>query len=118
MLAARYHALRDRTVRAVDRVLAEPVKIVKAGNPPFEIEAVLRTRDQAGADRSARSQAFQSTMVGVAAHLHVDGATYPGFSLSKGDRVQAIARRGAPWFEVLNTDPRQTARIIVNLTEG
>src|SRR5690242_10158402 len=109
MQSARFHALRDRTLAAVDQVFAEPVRLsflkdgdVDQDRPMVEIEAVLRvgggkeTMVSGGRDRDWRTKIQAGR-----AELHIDRAKYPEIVARQGDKVKALSRPGEPWFEVL-----------------
>lgn len=125
MLSARFHALRDRTLAAVDQTLAEPVRLsflkdgaVDPARAAVEIEALLRvgggkeTSVSGGRDRD-----WRTNIVAQKAELHVDRAKYPDITCRPGDRVKALARPGQPWFEVLAVEDRGSSRYVLQLGE-
>ena len=126
MLAARFHALRDRTVAATDKTFAEPVRLsfLKGGavdpdRPALDIEAVLRVgggkeTNVSGGD----AQAWRTRIQAQRGELHIDRTTYPDLKVIKGDKVRALARPGQPWFEVLTVDDRLSTRLVVQLGEA
>ncbi|WP_338606863.1 hypothetical protein V6617_10130 [Pelagibacterium nitratireducens] len=118
-MSARYHALRDRTVAAVDRVFAEPVRIIwKDGRAPVDIEAVLRTAAQVAQSMAGgRGQAWNVEITGASALLYVDRARYPDILPARGDEIKVPAR-GDAYFEVMRTDTRNRTRLICHLSES
>lgn len=126
MLAARFHALRDRTLGAVDQAFAEPVRLsffkggaLDASRPAVDIEGCLRvgggkeTMVSGGRDRDWRSR-----ITAQRAELHIDRAKYPSLVTRQGDKVRALARPGQPWFEVLAVDDRGSSRLVLQLGEA
>jgi hypothetical protein len=128
MVPARFHELRDRTLAAVDRALAEPVRLspMKDGDsdadrPQHVFEAVLRTgdgqvSDAAGAAGST-SQERKLRFAASPGQLHIDRATYQGPAIMEGDKVRALARAGEPLWEVFAVDDRSHARLVLHLGE-
>lgn len=126
MLAARFHALRDRTIAQVDRVLAEPVRlspmrdgVADTSRQQIVIEAVLRAG--AGKDMSVsggRDRDWRSEYNAQAATLSIDRAAYPDLVVRDGDKVRALARPGEPVFVVASVDSRAAHRMVVNLGEA
>jgi hypothetical protein len=126
MLPARFHALRDRTLAAVDQVLAEPVRlsflkdgVVDADRPIIEIEAVLR----AGGGKETmvsgnRDKDWRSKIEAQRAELHIDRTKYSSIVVRSGDKVKALSRPGEPWFEVLATEDRGMGRLVLQLGEA
>lgn len=126
MLSARYHRLRDRTISAVDRSFAEPVRLsfLKNGVPDpartnVEIEAVLRvgggkTTSVAG----AASSSWRTRISAQKAELHIDRTKYPNLVVRPQDKVRALARQGQPWFEVSAIDDRGSSRLVLQLGEA
>ncbi|TPK15173.1 hypothetical protein FJ872_19435 [Mesorhizobium sp. B2-5-9] len=122
---ARFHALRDRALAAVDQTFAEPVRLsfMKGGSldPDREqvvIEAVLRTSDGKSATvDGGQAQAWRSRQVAQKAELHISRTFYVGPMPAKGDAVRAISRPGEPAFEVLNVDDRGHTRLVLELGE-
>jgi len=121
----RLQGIRDRTLAAVDAVFAEPVRLsfLKAGDvdpsrPAVNIEALLRvgggseTQLSGGYGKSWRTQ-----LAAGKAELHINRAIYSGPAPRSGDRVQARARPGEPWFEVLRVDDRGETRLVLELGE-
>jgi len=120
---ARFHSLRDKTVRAVDTAFAELVRIAfkKDGkNDPdrtdIELEAPLRTTSKVSP--LGRASEWEGSVAASPATLHIDAATYDGPVIRKKDKVRALSRRGQPWFEVVYVDDRTHTRIIVHLSEA
>lgn len=126
MLVARYHALRDRTLAAVDRALAEPVRLspmrdgaADSERPQIVIDAVLRVSPgtdatvSGGRDRNWRSQYHAQPSA-----LHIDRAVYPDIDIRDGDKVRALARPGEPVFVVASVDDRSAHRLVVNFGEA
>lgn len=127
MKPARYHALRDRVLRAVDHVHAEPVWLrpVRGGavdpdREAIEVEAVLRVGEGAALKASGHrtDAAWRGDIRSEAAELHIDRAAYPGLVMRVGDEVRALSRPGQPWFEVLGIDDRGAARLVLRLGES
>jgi hypothetical protein len=125
MLAARFQALRDRTIAAVDRTFAESVTlsflkngVVDADRPAVQIEAVLRSGDgQENMVSGGRDRDWRSRVEGQRSQLHIDRAVYPDIVVRKGDKVRALARPGQPWFEVLTVEDRGHTRLVLHLGE-
>ena len=126
MLPARFHALRDRTVAAVDQVFAEPVllKFNKGGSADkdrssVQIEAVLRVGGgkETAASGNRIDAAWRTRISAQRAELHIDRTKYPAISSRPGDEVRALARPGEPWFEVLAVDDRGMSRLVLQLGE-
>jgi hypothetical protein len=126
VLAARFHALRDRALAAVDATFAEPVRLAffKAGapdasRPTVEIEAVLRTGGGKETMVSGnRDRDWRSKIVAQRAELHIDRARYPAIVVRYGDKVKALSRPGEPWFEVLAVEDRGATRLVLQLGEA
>ena len=126
MHSARYHSLRDRVVAQVDRVFAEPVRLsfMKDGKldpdrAMVDIEAVLRTDKAVSASPSGgRDRGWQQRVSSQPAQLHIDRLAYPNLVVRPYDKVQARARPGEPWFEVLSVDDRGMSRLVLNLGEA
>jgi hypothetical protein len=118
-VSARYHTLRDRTVAAVDRVFAEPIRIIwKDERVPVDIEAVLRTAAQVAQSMAGgRGQAWNVEISGASGLLYIDRARYPDILPGRGDEIKAPAR-GDAYFEVLRTDTRNPTRLICHLAES
>lgn len=120
-VVTRFHELQDRVVETVDGKFAEKVRLsfMKKGatdpdRPQIVIEACLRT----GASEetaSATGRTWRSRVASKKAQLHIDRAAYSGPMPTTGDRVRAIARKGAPAFEVLSVDDRNDTRLILEL---
>lgn len=123
---ARYHAIRDRVVAAVDLRFAEPVELFFLANkksdpdrPNCDIEAVVRVSggkasmpgDARSGDRNVRFAAQSGT-------AHINRATYDGPEIRKGDKLRAMSRTGEPWFEVLRVDDRNHSRIVLEIGEA
>lgn len=126
MLPARYHHLRDRVLAQVDRVFAEPVRLkfnvnkrADPARPEVQIEAILRVgegRETNAAGGHARS--WRSRITAQRGELHIDRTAYPDVAVMTGDEVQALARPGQPWFEVLAVDDRGMTRLVLQLGEA
>lgn len=123
-MPAPYAALRDRMVAETDKRFAETVSFVPVvdgladAGAAAEIVAVLRTATQAaGHMDGGKSSQWNVDIAAGSATLFVSKADYPEFSARTGDRVKAIDRAGAPWFEVARFDGRSHTRWIVHLTE-
>jgi hypothetical protein len=126
MLAARYHALRDRTLAAVDQTFAEPVQLaflkngaVDPARPGRDIEAPLRVGGGKETNVSGgRDSVWRTQIQAGRAELHIDQVKYPDLKFIKGDKVRALARPGQPWFVVLALDDRVQPRLVVQLGEA
>lgn len=127
MVAARYHALRDRVLASVDHVFAEPVlvKFNKGGTsdlsrPSIEIEAVLRVAggNEAAASGNRIDTAWRTRITAQRGELHIDRVKYPDLRAAIGDEVRALSRPGQPWFEVLSVDDRGMTRLVLRLGES
>lgn len=117
----RFHDLQDRVVAAVDQRFAEEVRLsfMKKGatdpdRPQTVIKACLRT---GGSEETAGAggRTWRSRVASKKAQLHIDRAAYSGPMPTTGDRVRAIARKGAPAFEILSVDDRNDTRLILEL---
>lgn len=126
MLAARSHALRNRTLAAVDRDHAEPVRLspMREGasdgtRDQIVIEALLKVAPgidatvSGGRDRNWRSQYHAQPSA-----LYIDRAVYPDLDIRDGDKLRALARPGEPVFVVASVDDRSAHRLVVNLGEA
>lgn len=127
MTAARFHALRDRVIAAVDQRFAEPVRLspmkggkADPGRPQHVFEAVLRVGEgkqtnAGGATGSA--QAWRSRLTAGRGELHIDPASYGGPAIQPGDKIRALSRHGEPVWEVLEIDDRSHTRLVLQLGE-
>lgn len=125
MKIARYQALRDRTLAAVDHVYAEPVSYIARkgkGQPKDtdrfsgEIEAVLRVEDRKDQSVSgSRDRNWRTNVHGSSPKLHIDPTRYPTLTVEIGDAIKAIARPGEPYFEVLAVDRTTMTRLVLHL---
>lgn len=122
-IPARYHKHRDRVLSGVDDLLAETVFIafLKDGakdedRENTELEAILRvgTSENKNLDGGSRS-AWRARISANEAELHIDPRKEPEHGIKVGDKVRAITRRGAPWFEVLAPATRGHTRLIYKL---
>lgn len=126
MLPARFHALRDRTLAAVDQTFAEPVRlsfmkdgVLDPNRPAVEIEAVLRVGGGKETSVSgSQGESWRTRIAAQRAELHVDRARYPTLVARAGDKVKARSRLGEPWFEVLVVDDRSMSRLVLQLGES
>lgn len=127
-VVARYHALRDRVLAAVDWRFAEPVRLsfLKKGEvddlrPTVEIEAILRL-DGEGKSVKPSGQvsdaAWRTRAEGRRGELHIDRMRYPDLVVRSGDKVKALARHGEPWFEVGPINDRSHTRLVLSLSEA
>lgn len=123
-VAARFHAIRDRVLAAVDWRFAEPVRLsfIKGGavdpdRAMVEIEAPLRVAGDASAItlKGSSGAGWAPIIEAGKAELYIDRATYAGPPLRAGDRVKALSRPGEPWFEVASVDDRTQGRLIAKL---
>lgn len=128
MLPARYHALRDRVLAAVDRVHAEPVLFVarqgKGGAKDMdrfsgEIEAILRVGEgKETAVAGGRDRSWRTRITAQRGELHIDRVVHPNIAARPGDEVRSLSRIGEPWFEVLAVDDRSMTRLVLQLGES
>lgn len=126
MLQARYHRLRNRTLAAVDRSFAEPVRLsffnadgaLDPSRPAIEIEAILVVGEGKGTFGAGVSASWRTRIAADRAELHIDRAKYPNVVVRKNDKVRALARQGQPWFEVAIVDDRGAARLVLQLNEA
>lgn len=125
MRTARFHEIRDRAVRVVDRVFARPLRLtpMASGEPDpkrpdqHEFEAPLRvgkSDDQipkgGGGKMWSTSIASGSTMIAI------DRRTYTGPPIRQGDRIRDLTMRGVA-YDVARIDDRDDNRIFLELTE-
>ncbi len=128
MLSARYHLLRDRTISAVDRSFAEPVRLlfidaktgkVDENRPAVVIEAVLRVGGgKTTSVARAASSSWRTRIHAQKAELHIDRTKYPDLVVRSRDIVRALARTGEPRFEVAAVDDRGSSRLVLQLGEA
>ncbi len=120
-----YAEIRQRTLAAVDRTFAEPVRLsflvrgnVDPSRPAIDISAPLRV---GGGEQTniagGFAQSWRTQLAAGKAELHIDRATYSGPEIKAGDRVRAISRPGMPWFEILRVDDRGDTRLVLELGE-
>lgn len=112
-------------VAAVDNAFAEAVRVVFMSEGRIdpqrletEIEAVLLV----GAGRSSNvtgseGRSWGAKIAGGKAELHIDASRYTGLTFAIDDAVQALSRRGQPWFGVARVDDRGNSRIVLELYE-
>ncbi len=125
MIPARFHGLRNRVMRQVDHVFAEPVAIsflknggVDPSRPMVEIEGVLRVGGGKETTVSGNHDgSWRSAIMPQRAELHIDMVKYPDIPVRVGDRVKALSRPGEFWFEVLAVDDRGMSRLVLQLGE-
>lgn len=126
-VAARYHAIRDRVLAAVDKWRAEPVRLsfmkggqVDPGRALVEIEAILRVAGDTSAVtlKGSSGGGWAPIIEAGQGELHVNCATYTGPQLRNGDKVKALSRPGEPWFEVASVDDRTQGRLIAKLNNA
>lgn len=128
MLSARFHRLRDLSMTHNDRVFAEPLwfsffvpgkmsNALDVTRPEREIEGILRV-DQGKAPATPSSRKSQLRIHAQKAEAYIDRSKYPDLVVRSGDRVQALARPGQPWFEVAETDDRTDGRLVLHLDEA
>ncbi len=127
MMPARYHRLRDRTMAAVDRAFAEPVRLsfftaqgtIDPSRPAIEIEAVLRVGGGKSTTIGGSSKSsWRTRIVAQKSELHIDRTKYPTVVVRAKDKVRALARPGQPWFEVSAVDDRGETRLVLQLGEA
>lgn len=127
MLPARYHRLRNRTIAAVDRVFAEPVRLsflnsqgyVDPTRPAREIEAILVVGEGKNTSIAvAGGGSWRTRLNAQKSELHIDRVKYPDIVVRSRDKVRALARPGQPWFEVAAIDDRGGTRLVLQLSEA
>lgn len=110
----------------VDREFAEPVllrflhdKQDDPDRPDVEIEALLDA-DEGNETNAAGGYArsWQARSRAQSAKLKIYRAKYPDIAVRTGDEVQALARPGKPFFEVLAVDDRDMMRLVLHLGEA
>lgn len=124
-LSARFHALRDRTLAAVDTFRAEPVRLsffrngtVDPVRPARVIEAILKVGGGKETSVSGRDvQSWRTSIVAQKAELHIDRTRHPDLKIAKGDKVRGLARPGQPCWEVLVVEDRSDTRLVLQLGE-
>lgn len=125
MRSARFHKIRDRVSKAVDKTFAEPVKFFplnEGESDPdreiLEIEAPLRVNSgRAMGPTGGVSGSWNSKIEAGKGELHIDRAVYPELVIRKGDKFQAIARIGEPFFQVEHPNDRGQSRLVIELSE-
>lgn len=125
MRSANYHRARAKTLRAVDRKLAEPVLLfpLKDGvqDPDREkVELIAVLRENASNPKSPTGGVSGDWRVKIqagSAELSVSKVEYPDLIARKGDTVRALAREGEPNWRVEYINKRNQARWILELTE-
>lgn len=116
---------RDALYEEVDAEFAEPIRIFLlkngqtiAGQPPIEVEAVLRTEDRASLQPDGGNNSdWNIKLAAGKAAIAIDRARYPTIALNKGYRVCAFTRSGQPMFEVQFVDARSHRRLYAALGE-
>lgn len=124
--SAGYHARRNRTLAISDKYHAEPIGLVflKDGKQDpdredFEISAILRVKNTTNSNMDGgQSKSWKTRHVADKSSLNINRATYEGPALRKGDKIRALSRPGEPFFEVLNTNDRNHARLVLELGEA
>jgi hypothetical protein len=118
-----FHEYRDRTVAAVDRVMAEDIALYFMRNGVTDperanitIHAVLRV-GTGGNAVDTRSRNWAQRIAAGKAQMHVDRVAHPDLIVRKGDRIRATERPGRPFFEVLRPDDRAHGRLVLELGE-
>jgi len=123
--AARYHAIRDRVVAAVDRSHAERVTVVPQGegtqyrrggmDPEREaitIEGVLRIGSSDNDLGGEGQNTWSSRLPAGKAMLAVDVKAWPAeLGIRAGDIVRALTRLGEPEFTVEGADTKAINRV-------
>ena len=123
---ARFHDIRNKAIKAVDAVFAEPIAHVPLKDGRVDpdrarrdIEAVLRVGEGANSNVSGGYAASWPMRIEAGkGQLHVDRASYPDLVIRAGDSIRATSRTGEPWFNVVAVDDRGGFRLLVELTEG
>lgn len=119
-----FHAYRDKAIRAVDRVMAETVRLypmrsgtADPGRDQAEFQAVARVGGE-GSNGITGREDWSSRISSGEATVHIDRAAYTGPAIRKGDRVRLMDRVGQPWFDVLTINDRQHGRLVLHLGEA
>lgn len=119
-------ALRDLVVAGNDEAFAETVRLefrdgarTDPDRADRDIEAVLRTRDEATSNISGgRVGDWKSEVRAGGAQLFIDQTKYSDLDIRKGDAIVATTRHGSPRWKVLDTNPRGHTRLVVELTDA
>lgn len=123
--SARYHRARDKTLRAVDRVMSEPIEFFPqlkdapdSSRDKVKIDAVLRVN--IGRERGPTggvSGSWNSKVEAGKSELSIDRVKYPNIVAKTGDRICALSRPGQPFFQVEHSNDRGETRLILELSE-
>jgi len=122
-IPARFHKYRDKVVSSGDKLFSETVLICHLKNgikdtdrENIKIEAVLRVfeTETSGLD-GGRNKNWPSRVSANKAELYIDINNYSEIDIRTGDKIRAISRNGAPWFEVLSPATRGHTRLIYSL---
>ena len=125
-ISTNHQDFREKVVAANDALFAEPVKIFflkgQVADPDrtnVQIDAVLRTSaDKPETMEGGRSDDWLTNIAAGKAILAIDRAAYAGPVPRTGDKVQALSRKGTPFFEVLHVNDRDHVRLILSLGEA
>ena len=125
-VAARYHRIKNRVLKTVDRALAEPVTIwpfndgsADTTRNKVDVEGVLRVNGgQVSNAAGGYSGSWRSRISAGTAQMHIDRAQYPDLLVKKGDKLKAMSRHGQPLFLVERIDDRGLSRLVVELSES
>lgn len=119
-----WRALQARVDGKIGRAFGENVRLsfLKGGavdptRPAVDIRAVLA----AGEDKTkpiGPGDYYRAHHAVGETELHIDRSTYTGPSPVKGDRVKALERDGAPWFEVASVHDRFSNLLVLRLGEA
>ena len=118
-------SLKARIPSIVDKVHAEKVTFIpiKSGGADEtrdrqEITGVLKVRPKnPQGPQSGNASTFNSKAASNESVLYLDAAKYADFDIKQGDKIQAIARAGQPFFQVEHRNPRDQNRITVELSD-
>ncbi|WP_109317549.1 hypothetical protein [Pseudovibrio ascidiaceicola] len=118
--------LRAELTEAVDDVMGEPVLLAfldgeQQSDPTREntaVSAVLRCGAGHAFNLSKGSKKERTSLSAEPSFLELARSDYDGPMPKSGDKVQALARAGKPWFEVLDVSDRGASRIILELGEA
>ena len=118
---ANFQQIQADAIRVVDRVMAEDlllfpltggrVDATRRGGPVRGVLRVGRNTDKNAAGEPGAAWAQRIAM--GKAELHVDRAG--ALDIHKGDKLRAIERPGAPWFEVLSMTENAHGRLVIDL---
>jgi len=125
-MTANYQAIRERSARAVDAVMAESILLAPMSDEyadpsrvKIEFKAVLRTGGAKNTSlNGGMGRDWVSRIVAGRAQLHIDRAANTALVCKRGDKIQALDRPGQPIFEILDIDDRGHTRLVIDLGEA